>query len=153
MWRLQDPDLLREIAVELGADVLPCLEGQPSRGTGRGDELVPVDIGMGSAPLILAAPPVPLSTADVFARWDGVDQGPLADWRAGRNDLAAAAMTLVPEIEKILRAFRRAELARMSGSGAACFGLYNTLEGRRADAEQMRAEHPEWWVLETRLRG
>ncbi len=153
MWRLQDPNILREIAVELGADVLACLEGQPSRGTGRGDELVPADIGVRGAPLILAAPPIPLSTADVFARWDGVDKGPLGDWRAGRNDLAAAAMTLAPEIEEILRAFRRAELARMSGSGAACFGLYTTLEERRADAERMLSEHPEWWVLETRLRG
>ena len=46
--------------------------------------------GLAGTPVLLVNPGIPLSTAEVFAAWDGVDRGPLGDWQAGRNDLEAA---------------------------------------------------------------
>ena len=153
-WELaaEDADLL-DIAASLGADVPACLLSRPMRGDGRGDVLTSFDdAGLAGTPVLLVNPRVPLSTAAVFAAWDGVDRGPLGDWRDGRNDLAPAAIALVPEIGEALAALAGAETARMSGSGATCFGLYRTKAARDADAVAIAAAHPHWWQLKTRLR-
>ena len=70
-----------------------------------------------------------LPTGDVFSRWDGVDHGPLDDWREGRNDLEGPAIALVPQIETVLAWLSvqpGAEWVRMSGSGATCFALFDS---------------------------
>jgi 4-diphosphocytidyl-2-C-methyl-D-erythritol kinase len=88
----------------------------------------------------------------VFARWDGVDRGPLGDWREGRNDLEAPAMALVPQIEAVLAWLGTrpgATFVRMSGSGATCFALFDD-EGARDIAAD--AVPREWWRLATFLR-
>jgi 4-diphosphocytidyl-2-C-methyl-D-erythritol kinase len=142
-----------EIAARLGADVPACLSSRTSRGTGKGDEIEPVEIaGLSGAPVLLVNPGVPLSTAAVFRAWDGVDRGPLCDWMEGRNDLQAAAIGLVPEIADALDALSGARVARMSGSGATCFGLYDSEGGRDADAARIAAARPGWWVCQTGLR-
>ena len=153
-WRLEaDETLLLDIARGLGADVPACLSSRPARGEGRGDELAPIDEpALAGAPLLLVNPGVPLSTAAVFAGWDGVDRGPLGDWREGRNDLEPAASRLVPAIREVLAALSEAQFARLSGSGATCFGLYETEAGRDAAAVRIRAARPSWWTLATRLR-
>ena len=128
------PDRLAGIAERLGADVPACLLSRTCRGTGRGDVLSEVDgAALTGTPVVLANPGVPLSTAEVFARWSGGgDGGPLADGDpltaalAGRNDLEAAAVELVPSIGELLSLLAAAPgvtLARMSGSGASCFAL------------------------------
>jgi len=97
-------------------------------------------------------PRVPLSTADVFARWDGVDHGPLENWREGRNDLEAPAIALAPQIGAVLgwlSAQPGASFVRMSGSGATCFALFENEEERDSAADAVPRE---WWRLATFLR-
>jgi 4-diphosphocytidyl-2-C-methyl-D-erythritol kinase len=101
---------------------------------------------------LLENPAVLLSTADVFRAWDNVDRGPLAGWREGRNDLEPPAIAFVPEIAEVLASLRGAEFARMSGSGATCFGLFASDTERDCAADSIAFEHPNWWRLATRLR-
>ena len=119
---------------------------------GRGDRLEPVETGLSGTPLLLVNPRVALSTAAVFAAWDGIDRGPLGDWRAGRNDLEPPARRLVPEIGAVLAALGDAGTARLSGSGATCFGLYASAAERDSAARRIARERPDWWLLATRLR-
>lgn len=152
MWSI-DPAHAQAVAPELGADVPACLLSMTARGTGTGDRLELVDAPeLAGAPVLLINPRVALSTADVFARWDGIDRGPLADWQDGRNDLQSAAIASAPLIETVLAwlsAQPGAELVRMSGSGATCFALFSN-EETRTDAAH--AVPREWWHLETVLR-
>jgi 4-diphosphocytidyl-2-C-methyl-D-erythritol kinase len=142
-----------DIAARLGADVPACLSSRTVRGTGRGDEIEPVEIaGLSGTPVLLVNPGVPLSTAAVFRAWDGVDRGPLGDWEHGRNDLQAPAIGLVPEIADVLDSLSGARVARMSGSGATCFGLYDSEAERDADAARIAAARPGWWLSQTGLR-
>ncbi len=151
--RLFGSERLDEIAATLGADVPACLLSRTARAEGRGDAIEPVHIeGLSGTPVLLVNPGIPLSTAAVFRGWDGVDRGPLGDWEAGRNDLEAPARRLVPEIGDVLQALAGARLARMSGSGATCFGLFDSEAGRGAAAARITAGHPGWWVSQTRLR-
>ncbi|MBX3561725.1 MAG: 4-(cytidine 5'-diphospho)-2-C-methyl-D-erythritol kinase [Sphingomonas sp.] len=153
-WKLDIEDAdLRAIAAGLGADVPACLASRTMRGEGRGDELTPIDLpGLAGAPLLLVNPRIALATAPVFKAWDGVDRGPLIDWKTGRNDLEAAARALVPEIGAVLDALAGAKVARMSGSGATCFGLYESESARDAAFHDMQARHPGWWIFASRLR-
>jgi 4-diphosphocytidyl-2-C-methyl-D-erythritol kinase len=142
-----------DVAARLGADVPACLWSRTARGTGKGDEIEPVEIaGLRGTSVLLVNPLIPLSTAAVFRAWDGVDRGPLGDWKEGRNDLQAAAIRLVPEIAEMLDALSGARVARMSGSGATCFGLYQSDAERDAEAARIAAAHPGWWLCQTGLR-
>jgi 4-diphosphocytidyl-2-C-methyl-D-erythritol kinase len=140
------------VAAGLGADVPACLASTPARGEGRGDRLSPVVLGLSGTLVLLVNPGIALSTAAVFAAWDGVDRGPLVRWEDGRNDLEAPARALVPEIGAALAALSGARTARMSGSGPTCFGLYDDEGARDAAAAAIRARFPGWWVSQTRLR-
>jgi len=140
-------------AAALGADVPACLLSRTARGEGRGDSVEPVEIpGLAGTPVLLVNPNVPLATGPVFEGWDGIDRGPLGHWEAGRNDLEDSARALVPEIGAVLEALARARIARMSGSGATCFGLYEDEAARDADAARIAAANPGWWLSQTRLR-
>lgn len=151
MWRI-DPTLAEEIAPELGSDVPACLLSLPARGTGAGDRLVSfLEPGLSGTPVLLLNPRIALSTREVFARWDGEDRGPLGNWREGRNDLEAPAIGLVPEIASVLSWLRErgAWFVRMSGSGASCFGLFDSERSRDDAASEAPAE---WWRMATFLR-
>jgi 4-diphosphocytidyl-2-C-methyl-D-erythritol kinase len=141
------------VAPALGSDVPACLLSLPARGEGAGDRLTRVGLSeLSGKPVLLVNPRVSLSTADVFARWDGGDRGPLADWRAGRNDLEQPAIALVPQIGSVLAWLGvqpGAEFVRMSGSGATCFALFDSEEPRDAAADAVPRE---WWRLATFLR-
>lgn len=152
MWRV-DPAHATAVAPRLGADVPACLLSMTCRGDGAGDQLQLVDDpSIAGTPALLVNPGVGLSTRDVFQRWDGVDRGPLHDWRDGRNDLEAAAMALVAEIAEVLDWLRGqpgAEFVRMSGSGATGFALF----ADEAARDRAAAEVPgQWWRLATALR-
>lgn len=152
MWSI-DPAHASAVAPSIGSDVPACLLSMTARGTGAGDEIrLVTDETLSGAPVLLVNPRVPLSTGDVFARWDGQDRGPLEDWRDGRNDLQAAAEQVVPQISAVLAWFSAqpgAELARMSGSGATCFALFDSEEQRDRAAHAVPRE---WWHLATHLR-
>ena len=144
---------LPDIAATLGADVPACLASRTARGEGRGDLLAFVeDEGLAGTPVLLVNPGVALSTAAVFAAWDGVDRGPLQAWREGSNDLEAPARGLVPEIDNALGALESANFVRMSGSGATCFGFFDNVTTRDATQARIAADHPSWWTLATRLK-
>ena len=147
------------LAAQLGADVPACFVGKTLRGTGTGTDmvLIPQPKLLG-APLLLANPGLPLSTAAVFRAWDGVDRGALAqgDDRAafddGRNDLEPPATALVPEIGAMLAEMRRfAPNARMSGSGATCFALCDSDDARDTLADRLAVRFPDCWILKTHV--
>jgi 4-diphosphocytidyl-2-C-methyl-D-erythritol kinase len=151
LWHM-DPTHAQEVAPTLGSDVPACLLSMTARGDGAGDRLELIDAGVSGTPALLINPGVALSTAAVFAGWDGEDRGPLGDWRAGRNDLEAPARRLVPEIGEVLDwlgARPGGSYARMSGSGATCFALFDGEASRDAAAAAV-PEH--WWRLATFLR-
>lgn len=150
-------DELFDLALALGSDVPACLLSRPARGEGRGEVLKPLeDWALAGTPVLLVNPGKALSTADVFNGWDRQDRGPLGDPLAGRNDLEAPAMQIVPEIHDVLAALHATggtRLVRMSGSGATCFALYETNEARDTALAQIGSAHPQWWQLASRLRG
>jgi 4-diphosphocytidyl-2-C-methyl-D-erythritol kinase len=153
-WRISPAQAaLEALAARLGADVPACLASRPARGEGRGDRLEAWDDGaVSGAPVLLVHPGTPLATAAVFARWRGGDRGALGALTSSRNDLEAPAIAIVPEIADVLDALAGARLARMSGSGATCFGIYGDEAQRDSAGERILALNPGWWQLRTRLR-
>lgn len=163
LWELgrSDDDLAR-LGATLGADVAACVHSRTMRGEGKGEALQPVDdAGLAGTPVLLVNPMVAVPTPAVFARWDGVDRGPLSDGdpvaaaAAGRNDLEPPALAIAPVIGEVLEALaaiRGVQLVRMSGSGATCFALLTSERAAAAGAERLAAAHPGWWVAATRLR-
>jgi 4-diphosphocytidyl-2-C-methyl-D-erythritol kinase len=138
---------LEHLGASLGADVPACVRSRPALGTGAGEALADV------APLpplgvLLVNPRVAVPTGPVFRAWDGQDRGALgADWRTARNDLEGPAIGLQPVIADVLdwlRSLPGASLARMSGSGATCFALF---EGAIPPVEAPQG----WWVQPTAL--
>ena len=152
LWQV-DPKYAEKVAPTLGSDVPACLLSLPMRGEGAGDRLTPVDLSdLSGTPVLLLNPRVLLSTAEVFARWDGEDRGPLTDWREGRNDLEAPAIALVPQVETVLAWLGTrpgVTFARMSGSGATCFAMFQSEAARDEAAQQVPRA---WWHLATFLR-
>ena len=166
---LDDPRLL-EVALLTGADVPVCLVSRASDMTGVGESLLPLSLPI--MPCVLVNPRVPVATKDVFAAlglrsgellvgasdvlqssaWPQ-DGASLEDWvealAENSNDLELPATRIQPVIGEVLAALNAtngAWLARMSGSGATCFAIYeNTAEAQRA-AQKIRQEHPHWWV-------
>lgn len=162
LWMV-DPYVVRRIAPALGADVPMCLAGHPLVARGVGERIERVD-GLPALPMLLVNPRIPVATADVFRRLkrkDGallpdlpihLDFKSVVDWlgRTG-NDLQAPATAQAPVISDVLAAIERtgAAFARMSGSGATCYGLFRTAEAASAAEEEIRAGHPGWFVTST----
>lgn len=157
---------LAKVGLKLGADVPMCLVGRALRARGVGEEITHLD-GWPALPLVLAWPGRTVSTAAVFSALTTRDNTPLpelprtrseadiavadiATWLAAcRNDLEAPAIGVAPEIGDALSALRATEgclLARMSGSGSACFGLYGEAVEAAAAAKRLAAARPDWWV-------
>lgn len=155
---VDDPRLFA-IAEGLGADVPACLLGRSAIGTGKGERLEPVD-GVTDLPVLLVNPGVAVSTGAAFRAWDGVDRGGIgggtliARALAGRNDLELPARAIAPVIADVvdrLAAQPGVLLARMSGSGATCFALFETADDRRHAGAAIGAARPDWWCLESTL--
>lgn len=159
LWNVTPrPRDLHRLAVSLGADVPVCLDSVPRRMGGVGDVLTSAP-GLPAYGIALINPGISVATADVFRARTGLfsadpdlpefwtDAGAMARRLSIlSNDLEHAAMTLCPEIGLVLDALRGTPgclLARMSGSGATCFGLFET-PGRAADAAA-RLAWPGWW--------
>jgi len=159
-----------DLALSLGADLPVCLAGTPTIMRGIGEILTPV----GALPplgVVLVNPRVPLSTPEVFARYANQqpryrgdlaievsqfgDRGPLIEFlRETGNDLAAAATAVQPAIGEMLSALQRNSdclLARMSGSGATCFGLFADAAQAITAADGLSAKHGQWWCESGRL--
>ncbi|MEQ8355089.1 MAG: 4-(cytidine 5'-diphospho)-2-C-methyl-D-erythritol kinase [Kiloniellaceae bacterium] len=169
LWRLSlPPEDLRALALALGADVPVCLRGAPAVMSGIGEVLTPVP-ALPALWLVLANPGVAVSTAAVFAAREGafsptvepvlppLGLAALVDWLAARpNDLQAPACRLAPAVAEVLAALDDLSdclLARMSGSGATCFGLFAQEAAARRGAEALAARYPAWWVVPAQLRS
>ncbi|WP_370178440.1 4-(cytidine 5'-diphospho)-2-C-methyl-D-erythritol kinase [Alteriqipengyuania sp.] len=154
------PDDWQERALTLGADVPACVRSHMAVGRGVGEDLASLENDLAGMPVLLVNPRVPLSTGPVFKAWDGQDRGPLPQGTAreialqGRNDLEAPAISICPPIAGVLAVLRETSpmLARMSGSGATCFALYDSTELRDAAERSIARSHPGWWRMATALR-
>jgi len=154
------PDDWQDRALKLGADVPACVRSEMAVGRGVGEELAPLDNDLAGTPVLLVNPRLALSTGPVFRAWDGADRGPLPEGTAleialqGRNDLEAPAISICPPIAEVLRELGDTSpmLARMSGSGATCFALYEDVELRDAAERQIAQTQPGWWRMATALR-
>lgn len=168
LWgRAPDGPTLRRIALDLGADVPVCLSSAPAIMGGIGEALSAPPLMPGFW-LVLANPLRGLSTAEVFGALERrqnppaaripagfADVGALAAWLSvQRNDLEAPARGLLPAIGAVLGALRWApgcRLARMSGSGATCFGVFAAEAEAVAAAASIRAAEPRWWIAPARV--
>jgi 4-diphosphocytidyl-2-C-methyl-D-erythritol kinase len=141
-WRV-DASRLPAIAGALGADVAYFLVGGTALGLERGDVLFP----LADAPrrwVVLALPAVGVGTADAYGWWDRAPSRVARADRPGSNDLQAPVVAHHPEIGRLARALRRAgaEVAAMSGSGAAVYGLFAVRRAAVAAARAVAAGSP-----------
>lgn len=159
LWEIGPSMAFPAVAQALGADVPVCLRSQAARITGVGDMVEPLEPA-GSLPLVLVNCGDRLATSDVFAACETYgagaadhDTNDLTGWiLEGRNDLEAPAMVLARGVGKTLDVLRGQPdclLARMSGSGATCFGLFGSTAAAEAGAVAIAAAHPTWWVVAT----
>lgn len=167
--RLDDDDL-REIAGALGADVPACIASRPVRMLGDGRTLAP--FACPQLPAVLINPGAPAPTGAVYRAFDALDLGdafgssPEGGWPTpaaaitalgtARNDLEPAAVTVTPSIADVLTALAAdpdIALARLSGSGATCFGLAHDAAAAARAAERLATAHMGWWVRRTMLGG
>jgi 4-diphosphocytidyl-2-C-methyl-D-erythritol kinase len=164
--KLTDPRLV-QAARETGADVPVCLDPKPRwmRGTG---EILSAPVELPRIFAVLVRPNVALATKDVFAALNApplqgkaladlpdvpFDMNELVDFIAARsNDLEPAAIKIAPAVARTLATLRSqpaCQLARMSGSGSACFGLYSTRVAAADAARSLGDTQKDWWVKST----
>jgi 4-diphosphocytidyl-2-C-methyl-D-erythritol kinase len=164
-WGLDvEHEALTRIGAALGADLPMCLAAKPLVARGTGDELSPV-AGFPALGLVLVNPDVAVSTPAVFAALQQrdnealpplpphIDFHTLRNWlEITRNDLEDAARSIEPSIGAAKAALMKADagFARMSGSGATCFGLFETGNVAKRAAASIRSRHPGWFVAATR---
>jgi len=165
----RDDARLLAAARATGADVPVCLDPRPRTMRGIGDVLS-APLGLPSLAAVLVNPGVAVATREVFARLGlvpgarrGADEAaPVPGERSAllaflaerTNDLEAAAISLAPAVADTLAALRAlagCRLARMSGSGATCVGLFDSAPAAAAAAHSLKAAHPDWWVEATSL--
>ena len=171
-----DPRLIQAARVS-GADVPVCLRPLARVMRGIGDVLSD-PLKLPELPAVLVNPGVAVPTKDVFAALKTRAKQGAAPKRSSpfearskrarlrtadliaalaedRNDLEAPAIAIAPVIADVLarlRALKGCNFARMSGSGATCFGLFGTAQGAAAAARALRKKHPDWWIRATTLR-
>ncbi len=164
-----DDPRLYQAARATGADVAVCLDPRPRLMQGIGDKLS-APLALPPLPAMLVNPGVALATKDVFAGWTAaarpaaaLDFAPppsdiaqlMQRLMTQPNDLEGAAIALAPAIAEALAAVRalpRCGLARMSGSGATCFGLFTSAADANAAAKILLGKYPHWWIRATVLR-
>ncbi|HEY3948249.1 4-(cytidine 5'-diphospho)-2-C-methyl-D-erythritol kinase [Phenylobacterium sp.] len=167
-----DNDALEAVAASLGADGAACLWGAPAIAQGRGERLSSAP-GLPPLDAVLVNPRVPVSTAEVYRRFDALgrfgdvavpampdafeDAAELAAWlTAQRNDLQTAAIAVAPEVglaRDALAGEPETLLARVSGSGGTCFALCASDIEAEGLAERLEALCPDWWIARCRLGG
>ena len=155
--------------IELGADVPLCLQSEPARVTGIGDKVTPVH-NLPPLDAVLVNPRLPVLTAEVFKRLRHKVNRPmpdvipafetsaeLIDWLRGmRNDLQEPAIEAESVIQQVFETLEKTpgcQMARMSGSGGTCFGIYKDAETAGSAAGRLQESYPSWWVRATRLNA
>lgn len=149
LWEIDWPlDKLAELALDLGADVPACVYSRPLRMRGIGERIDLIE-KFPAFPAVIINPGVPVSTGEVFAAFDETDPQDLReakgrsphiiDWLSREpNNLERPAMKVAPKIKKALNWLdqqKGVELARMSGSGASCFAIFDSDENAELAAD------------------
>lgn len=176
--RSDDPRLF-DAAWATGADVPVCLEPRSRFMRGIG-EILSAPLPLPQVPALLVNPGVAVPTKLVFSGWSASakpasasvaaadvaanvsaelakiqNERRFVDWLAGEvNDLEAPAIALAPAIAEVLASLRNlsgCRVARMSGSGATCFGLFSSHAETTAAGDVLRTRFPHWWISETAL--
>ncbi len=165
-YGVNDAQLLFRLGAQLGADVPMCLLSRALLASGIGEVLTPLD-DFPALHLLLVNPRVAVSTPQIFnllqsktnAPLEALPQKPdfasLTAWLSRqRNDLEVPATALQPVIGEVLSALGEsgAQIARMSGSGATCFGLYKDQQSAIEASLAIAKHHPDWWIKETHTR-
>ena len=161
LWGVGDETRLAALAPSLGADLPVCLFGRAAFVGGIGERIQAAP-GLPPAWLVLANPGVALATPDVFKAYAGPFSKSAPPPRPSpnaatlvqrlattRNDLQEPAIRLAPAVDETLAALcaqPECLLARMSGSGATCFGLFATADAANRSAATLRAAHSDWWI-------
>lgn len=159
LWDLDASEAeLANVLAPLGADIPACVYSRPSFGRGTGTDLELLDGSeLSGKYLLLVNPRQAVSTAAIFRAWDGKDLGAidgagyLQRAFSGRNDLEPIAAKLCPKISAIVDELNKHKplLARMSGSGATCFAIFDSdMAAREAQA----AMDPSYWTMCSVLR-
>ncbi len=161
-WKIpRQTHYLQGLMARLGADIPVCLNCTPTRVRGIGDILDPAP-ALPEIPVVLVHPGRPCMTAEVFSRFTGNFREPMA-LPAGlekqdalveflnrqSNDLLGPAADAAPEIANVLHTLKGqdgAALARMTGSGATCFGLFRNEAAATKAARSIATDNPDWWV-------
>ncbi len=164
-----DDAALTRIAAPLGADMAMCLNARPVIARGRGDVLSPAP-SLPDIHAVLLNPGVPSPTGAVYRAYDAAPRpaadapdmpaafasaADLAGWlKTMRNDLEGPAIRLTPAIGEALQAAASAPgalTARVTGSGATVFALFETAEAARSAAAGLAGAHPDWWAAPCKL--
>ncbi|MGR3484196.1 MAG: 4-(cytidine 5'-diphospho)-2-C-methyl-D-erythritol kinase [Paracoccaceae bacterium] len=159
LWDVPAPTPDAADLMTLGADLPACLSAPaPCRMSGAGEVIAPVP-PLPPWGVVLVNPGVPMPTGRVFAALEGFGAplpGPVLPsfaWLATtRNDLQPPATVLAPVVAQVLAALSAlpgARLARMSGSGATCFALFDDAAAARRAVQAM--PRTDWWVRAGRL--
>jgi 4-diphosphocytidyl-2-C-methyl-D-erythritol kinase len=162
LWQMHlAPEELRIIAAQIGSDVPVCIGCKPAWMEGRGEKVTALD-DIAEVPMVLVNPGVAVPTGKVFAslkerRGVGLplphamkSTAELVSYlKTTANDLEAPAREIAPVVGDVLDALASqpgALLARMSGSGATCFALFESEKSAQEAATAIRARHDDWWV-------
>lgn len=164
MSRLTGATLPQDAGLSLGADVPVCLQSTPCRMEGIGELLTPIK-DMADIAAVLVCPNVSVATSSVFQAIKSKDNPPISQHSDGqdlsaflhqqRNDLEKPSIALMHEIGQCLDQIKQAgaSLARMSGSGATCFGLFESDIAAQNAAQSLSNSCPDWWVKPCILGG
>lgn len=160
-WNLHRPmDDLAELLAPLGADIPACIYSQMCQGEGIGTNLQFIDDReFNGLSVLLVNPMIAVATGPIFTAWDGQSSGPIAQismdsMRMLKNDMETAAKPIFPEIQMVLEAIEQTRplLHRMSGSGATCFGLYESAQSCEDAQNLIDMRHGDWWTMIGRLK-
>jgi len=160
-WSVPLPNVDELMA--LGADIPVCVTTGLTLMQGAGEDVT----HLSAAPnwgVVLVNPNVGVSTPAVFDALNSKQNPSMQDVAANcvdiawlgdqRNDLEPPAIAMVPEVATVIEAISAApqcQVARMSGSGATCFGLFSDIKHANATAERLQRVHPNWWIVATKM--
>ncbi|MEM6616919.1 MAG: 4-(cytidine 5'-diphospho)-2-C-methyl-D-erythritol kinase [Pseudomonadota bacterium] len=156
---------LLEACEAAGSDGPMCLVSETLRARGIGEKLAPAP-PLPKCAMVLVNPGISVSTAEIYGALTDRERPALSAPQYSslaelvsyleheENGLEAPAISFAPAINDALKALRSEDgcrFARMSGSGATCFGLFDEQRHATAAANRLSAAHPAWWVVSTRF--
>jgi len=163
VWELPVPNVSSQL--QLGADVPVCMHSKPVLMQGVGEVISPV-LNFPELFCCLVNPGVAIKTQDIFKKLIKKNNAPMNSfpknekgWRnwfdEHRNDLEQPATLIQPVINIVLKQLKQWNpiLARMSGSGATCFALFETLDQAKRCSKMISKQNPKWWTVAGSMLG